>query len=35
MTTPITKNWWTITDGNCSRAAELILANNEATHVSA
>jgi glyoxylase-like metal-dependent hydrolase (beta-lactamase superfamily II) len=30
---PITKNWWTITDGNCSRAAELILANGETTHV--
>src|SRR5438309_339863 len=23
---PITSNWWTITDGNCSRAAELTLA---------
>jgi glyoxylase-like metal-dependent hydrolase (beta-lactamase superfamily II) len=32
---PITQNWWTITDGNCSRAAELILANGEATHVPA
>ncbi len=32
---PITKNWWTITDGNCSRAAELILANGEPTHVPA
>ncbi len=30
---PITSNWWTITDGNCSRAAELTLANYEATHV--
>jgi len=30
---PITSNWWTITDGNCSRAAELTLANNEPTHV--
>jgi hypothetical protein len=30
---PITKNWWTITDGNCSRAAELTLANGETTHV--
>ena len=30
---PITKNWWTITDGNCTRAAELTLANNEPTHV--
>jgi len=32
---PITANWWTITDGNCSRAAELVLANNESTHVPA
>jgi glyoxylase-like metal-dependent hydrolase (beta-lactamase superfamily II) len=32
---PITQNWWTITDGNCSRAAELILANGEPTHVPA
>jgi len=32
---PITKNWWTITNGNCSRAAELILANAEKTHVPA
>jgi glyoxylase-like metal-dependent hydrolase (beta-lactamase superfamily II) len=32
---PITKNWWTITDGNCSRAAELTLANGESTHVPA
>src|SRR5229473_390727 len=30
---PITQNWWTITNGNCSRAAELILANHEPTHV--
>jgi glyoxylase-like metal-dependent hydrolase (beta-lactamase superfamily II) len=30
---PITRNWWTITDGNCSRAAELTLANGEPTHV--
>jgi glyoxylase-like metal-dependent hydrolase (beta-lactamase superfamily II) len=30
---PITQNWWTITNGNCSRAAELILANGEPTHV--
>src|ERR1700730_5983007 len=30
---PITQNWWTITDGNCSRAAELTLANGEPTHV--
>jgi glyoxylase-like metal-dependent hydrolase (beta-lactamase superfamily II) len=26
---PITANWWTITDGNCSRAAELTLAKHE------
>jgi glyoxylase-like metal-dependent hydrolase (beta-lactamase superfamily II) len=32
---PITQNWWTITNGNCSRAAELILANHEPTHVPA
>jgi glyoxylase-like metal-dependent hydrolase (beta-lactamase superfamily II) len=32
---PITQNWWTITNGNCSRAAELILANGEKTHVPA
>jgi hypothetical protein len=32
---PITQNWWTITDGNCSRAAELTLANREPTHVPA
>jgi len=32
---PITQNWWTITNGNCSRAAELVLANGEATHVPA
>ena len=32
---PITQNWWTITDGNCSRAAELILANGEKTLVPA
>ena len=32
---PITQNWWTITDGNCSRAAELIVANGEPTHVPA
>ncbi len=30
---PITANWWTITDGNCSRAAELTLANNESSLV--
>jgi len=23
---PITQNWWTIPDSNCSRAAELVLA---------
>jgi glyoxylase-like metal-dependent hydrolase (beta-lactamase superfamily II) len=32
---PITQNWWTITNGNCTRAAELILANGEKTHVPA
>ena len=32
---PITQNWWTITNGNCSRAAELTLANAEPTHVPA
>src|SRR5215469_6958673 len=32
---PITQNWWTITNGNCSRAAELVLANGEKTHVPA
>lgn len=26
---PITSNWWTIPDGNCSRAAELVLAPGE------
>jgi glyoxylase-like metal-dependent hydrolase (beta-lactamase superfamily II) len=30
---PITQNWWTITNGNCSRAAELTLANGEPSHV--
>lgn len=30
---PITQNWWTIANGNCSRAAELTLANHEPTHV--
>ncbi len=30
---PITENWWTIPDGNCSRAAELILAPGQKTHV--
>jgi glyoxylase-like metal-dependent hydrolase (beta-lactamase superfamily II) len=32
---PITQNWWTITNGNCSRAAELTLANGETSHVPA
>jgi len=32
---PITSNWWTIPNGNCSRAAELTLANNEPSHVPA
>jgi glyoxylase-like metal-dependent hydrolase (beta-lactamase superfamily II) len=32
---PITSNWWNIPQGNCSRAAELILAPGEATHVPA
>jgi glyoxylase-like metal-dependent hydrolase (beta-lactamase superfamily II) len=32
---PITQNWWTIANGNCSRAAELTLANGEPTHVPA
>ena len=30
---PVTANWWNIPDGRCSRAAELILANGEPTHV--
>ena len=30
---PITSNWWNIPGGNCSRAAELTLANGEPTHV--
>jgi len=30
---PLTSNWWTIPDGNCSRAAELILAPGKTTHV--
>jgi len=30
---PITQNWWTITNGNCSRAAELILAPGQASLV--
>ena len=32
---PITSNWWNIPNGNCSRAAELILAPGELTHVPA
>jgi glyoxylase-like metal-dependent hydrolase (beta-lactamase superfamily II) len=32
---PITQNWWTIPDGNCSRAAELVLAPGEKSHVPA
>jgi glyoxylase-like metal-dependent hydrolase (beta-lactamase superfamily II) len=32
---PITSNWWNIPEGNCSRAAELTLANREPTHVPA
>jgi glyoxylase-like metal-dependent hydrolase (beta-lactamase superfamily II) len=32
---PITQNWWTITNGNCSRAAELVLANGESPHIPA
>jgi glyoxylase-like metal-dependent hydrolase (beta-lactamase superfamily II) len=30
---PITSNWWYIPGGNCSRAAELVLAPGKATHV--
>jgi hypothetical protein len=30
---PITQNWWIIPNGNCSRAAELVLSNGEPTHV--
>lgn len=30
---PITSNWWNIPGGNCSRAAELTLANGEPTHL--
>jgi glyoxylase-like metal-dependent hydrolase (beta-lactamase superfamily II) len=30
---PITQNWWNIPGGNCSRAAELVLAPGEQTHV--
>ena len=32
---PITSNWWNIPGGNCSRAAELTLADGEKTHVPA
>jgi glyoxylase-like metal-dependent hydrolase (beta-lactamase superfamily II) len=32
---PITSNWWNIPNGNCSRAAELVLAPGESTHVPA
>jgi len=32
---PITSNWWNIPTGNCSRAAELVLSNGEASHVPA
>ncbi len=32
---PITQNWWTIPHGNCSRAAELVLALGEPSHVPA
>jgi glyoxylase-like metal-dependent hydrolase (beta-lactamase superfamily II) len=32
---PITSNWWNIRDGNCSRAAELTLANGHKTLVPA
>jgi glyoxylase-like metal-dependent hydrolase (beta-lactamase superfamily II) len=32
---PITENWWTIPNANCSRAAELVLAPGEPTHVPA
>jgi glyoxylase-like metal-dependent hydrolase (beta-lactamase superfamily II) len=32
---PITSNWWNFPEGNCSRAAELTLANREPTHVPA
>src|SRR5262249_46079416 len=30
---PLTANWWNIPNGNCSRAAELILAPGKTTHV--
>jgi glyoxylase-like metal-dependent hydrolase (beta-lactamase superfamily II) len=32
---PITADWWTIANGNCSRAAQLVLANGEGTHIPA
>jgi glyoxylase-like metal-dependent hydrolase (beta-lactamase superfamily II) len=32
---PITSNWWNIPGGNCSRAAELVLAPGESTHLPA
>ncbi len=32
---PLTANWWNIPNGNCSRAAELILAPGKTTHVPA
>ena len=32
---PVTSNWWNIPGGNCSRAAELVLAPGERTHVPA
>jgi glyoxylase-like metal-dependent hydrolase (beta-lactamase superfamily II) len=32
---PITQDWWTIPDGNCSRAAELTLAKGETSHIPA
>jgi glyoxylase-like metal-dependent hydrolase (beta-lactamase superfamily II) len=32
---PITKNWWNIPNGNCSRAAELTLSNGQTTLVPA
>jgi glyoxylase-like metal-dependent hydrolase (beta-lactamase superfamily II) len=32
---PITQNWWTIANGNCSRAAELILAPGQPSYIPA
>jgi len=32
---PLTANWWNIPNGNCSRAAELVLAPGKTTHVPA